>query len=536
MDVIILASGLGTRLSKYTHNVIPKYLINIDDNTGLYYIIKYWNNYANNIYLVINEKYNDITIFYIKNILNEYIDKIRIINYNESDGTAYTLNYLLNNELKNISCKNLLITWCDLYLINEINFDKINESNKSKNNIHIFTSGNNCRFYLNSENKIIESDNSDGNIIGIYYFQNYEKFNLKDCKYKDIVNYLDKIGNIYNYNINDIVDYGDENKLNMILNNTSKKIKCRYFNNIKIIKNKLLKTSINNFGKKIIYFEKEWYKYINSLDINFIPKIYDIYNNGFLMEYKKKYKPLYIFLLDCEKEIKLDKNKFIKTIKFNIIKTKILKDIFDRLLKIHQIKKINISKKKFMKNLKIEIYDKIYKRKKIIDNFIYYFGIIEYVNGLKIKSFDSIIKKCNRIIRNYYIKKNKYEYSIILGDCQFSNILINPNDNDIIFIDPRGYFGNYKIFGPIEYDYAKILYGISGYDNFNSNYFNIDFIKNKSIEFKINNFNFKTNYFKKVHKAFLVIIWLGLAEYNKNNIWKCLASYYYGLYLGTKII
>jgi hypothetical protein len=107
-------------------------------------------------------------------------------------------------------------------------------------------------------------------------------------------------------------------------------------------------------------------------------------------------------------------------------------------------------------------------------------------------------------------------------------------------------------------DYAKILYAISGYDNFNSNFFNIISLnKNNSsdlpevvevmderiipetysITFKINPFVYDKKiidkYFNKVHKAYMVIIWLSLAEYNKNNIWKCIASYYYGLYLGT---
>jgi choline kinase len=54
MDVLILAAGLSSRLSKYTYNLIPKYLIDIDGNTGLYYLIKYWNNHATNIYLVIH--------------------------------------------------------------------------------------------------------------------------------------------------------------------------------------------------------------------------------------------------------------------------------------------------------------------------------------------------------------------------------------------------------------------------------------------------------------------------------------------------
>jgi hypothetical protein len=116
--------------------------------------------------------------------------------------------------------------------------------------------------------------------------------------------------------------------------------------------------------------------------------------------------------------------------------------------------------------------------------------------------------------------------------------LINAdNISDIVFIDPRGYFGTSLIYGPIEYDYAKVLYGISGYDKFNFNEFNIKRIDNESIEFEINGFYFDkkiiNKYFNKVHKAYLVLIWLSLAEYNKNNIWKCLGSYYYGLYLGS---
>ena len=188
--------------------------------------------------------------------------------------------------------------------------------------------------------------------------------------------------------------------------------------------------------------------------------------------------------------------------------------------------------------MKKEIYDKVYDRKSIINDFIEYFGKINNVNNVKIDTFDNIMEKCKKIIIEYYETDEKYDYSIIFGDCQFSNILINPiNILDIIFIDPRGYFGNSMIYGPIEYDYAKVLYGISGYDRFNFNYFNMKKIDHESIEFDITGFyynkKFIDTYFNKIHKAYLVIIWLSLAEYNKNNIWKCLASYYYGLYLGT---
>jgi hypothetical protein len=310
--------------------------------------------------------------------------------------------------------------------------------------------------------------------------------------------------------------------------------------------NKILKKGITDKGKEIIKYERNWYEYINSLnncDINnIIPKIYNLFEFAILMEYKKDYIPIYKYFMNYENEIMKisDNEKSIKQAEYNINKITILKNIFNKINELHNIENKTITKIVFLSNIKKEIYDKLYDRKKIINKFINYFGEIKIVNGITISSFDEVIEKCKKIITQYYNAIDEFKYSIIFGDCQFSNILINPNNiNDIIFIDPRGYFGESKIHGPCEYDYAKILYGISGYDRFNFNYFNIKKIDDsiKSMEFEIKGFSYEkkiiNKYFNKIHKTFLVIIWLSLAEYNKNNIWKCLASYYYGLYLGT---
>lgn len=535
MDVLILAAGLSSRLSKFTHELLPKYLIDIDGNNGLYYLIKYWDKYSKNIFLVIHSKYNLITISYIKNMLDKYVDKIKIINYDSSDGTAYTLNKILNNELSNYIIKNLLITWCDIYPLDDLNFMKTIKQSRERNNIHIFTCGNECRFNLDNENNIIES--KEGNIIGIYYFQNYKKIHLdeKETYGKDIIHFLKDMGKINNYKINNIFDYGDEEKLLKILsdnqNNDLNKIKCRYFNEFQIINgDKLFKKSNNDKGRDIIMLEKNWYSYIQNLDnkksVEYLfPKIYEIFEYGFLMEYKKNYIPVYQY--------------FIKNNDYNIQKN-ILNKIMFAIDNIHQLDTKIIDKVEFYYNLKKEIYDKLYNRKLIINDYINYFSNIHIVNDIEIDSFDNIVNKCNQIILEYYQSLDILEYSVILGDAQFSNILIDPeNISNITFIDPRGYFGNSKIYGPKEYDYAKILYAITGYDSFNNNYFNLKNINldNGTIDFEINGIYFDKDtlikYFNKVHEAFVVLIWLSLPEYNKNNIWKCIGSYYYGLYLGT---
>lgn len=571
MDVIILAAGLGTRVTKYTHNILPKYLINIDNNTGLYHIIEYWNKYSENIYLVIHSRYNQITQFYLKNVMEEKAKNVVLINYDTNDGTAYTLSELIHNSPKmKLIYDNLLITWCDIFPTEPISFKTIKKECTS--DIIIFTHGDKCR-YLLDDKKNITNVNDGGNIIGIYYFQNFQKskFILDKSKAygQDIVIFLKMLGTVSEYNLKKIVDYGDEEKINNIFNNRSSSsnpntFKCRYFNDIRVVEeDKIFKSGIDNKGKELINIERKWYEYISTTINNerfnkYIPKIHKIYDYGILMEYKKNYIPLFIYLKGLEPSYQ-SPPKYVESI-INIAKnnslafyqnpkpkpkpspTQILENILLEIQHLHNIKKVKENKYTFLKNIKTEILDKIITRKNKINDVLTYFGEIEYVNNIKIDTLDNILIKCKKIIIEYYKSRDDFEHSIILGDCQFSNILINPaNPSEFVFIDPRGYFGDSKIFGPKEYDYAKILYAISGYDQFNdqNDYVikNIDLVT-KSIIIAINKISLfeksvLNKYFNKVHKAFMVIIWLSLAEYNKNHIWKCLSSYYYGLYLGT---
>ena len=99
-----------------------------------------------------------------------------------------------------------------------------------------------------------------------------------------------------------------------------------------------------------------WYKYIlNNQDninqdnqnnfINYIPKIYEMHDYGFLMEYKKNYVPLYIYL----KNLNDENNNNLQ------IKTNILESILDKINKLHSITAIKEDKKLFFSNLKMEL-------------------------------------------------------------------------------------------------------------------------------------------------------------------------------------
>jgi hypothetical protein len=511
----------------------------------------------------------NVSFSYDENLILSNIDyEIINVDCNNGEENSYTLNKALNNA--KYTNKKILITWCDIFPTEPISFKTIKKEDTS--DIIIFTNGNKCR-YLLDDKRNITNVNDGGNIIGIYYFQNFQKSKFildKSQAYnQDIVIFLKMLGSIGEYNLKRIVDYGDEEKINNIFNNSSSSsypntFKCRYFNDIKIVEeDKIFKSGIDNKGKELINIERKWYEYVSTTINNerfnkYIPKIHKIYDYGILMEYKKNYIPLFVYLkgLDLsyqspqkyvESIINIAKNSvlaFYQNLKPKPAPTQILENILLEIQHLHNIKKVKENKYTFLKNIKTEILDKIITRKNKINDVLTYFGEIEYVNNIKIDTLDNILIKCKKIIIEYYKSRDDYEHSIILGDCQFSNILINPaNPSEFVFIDPRGYFGDSKIFGPKEYDYAKILYAISGYDQFNDQ--NDYVIKNidlnaKSMIIDIHKISLfeksvLNKYFNKVHKAFMVIIWLSLAEYNKNHIWKCLSSYYYGLYLGTML-
>jgi hypothetical protein len=194
-------------------------------------------------------------------------------------------------------------------------------------------------------------------------------------------------------------------------------------------------------------------------------------------------------------------------------------------------------------DIRIEALTKIKSRCKEISGVIEAFGPVNTVNGKTVLGFGAVINGLHRFIDKFYVTQagadERIDYSLIHGDPQFSNTMLNKN-GDVVFIDPRGYFGQTQNYGLAEYDYAKVLYSLSGYDVFNySRDFHLIQLGNGKIEFDIPKLDVKFDselYFNDIEKAWLAVIWLGLAGYIKNNPVKSVAAYYHGLYLGTQFI
>ncbi len=526
MDLLIVAAGLGTRVSNLTFNKIPKFLISIDQFYGLFYILNYWKNYSDNIIIILHPSYIPITEYYIKSFHQNL--NIQIIPYLDSDGTAFTIQHVLKNNINSFKYDKLLITWCDVYPDIHENLDISCIHNN--HDICIYTYGNECRYKFDlEESRIINVGSTGGDIIGIYSFSNHNLLlNIEMEKNIDIVDYLNQLGSIRSFELKKINDFGDENKISNLRSSSQSNFHQRHFNQIVIKNGYLFKKAINDQGKSIMERESNWYntiknnRYNNDFEIP-IPQIYSANRNSIVMEYLDTYKTVYKRLENTEMGEK------------EMIINRVLSEIGY----FHNITIKRVDKDTFYKDIEIEIDTKIRDRVEDIKEIIDSIGEIKIVNNIQIDTLDNILNKVKNIITTYYDTNNKYKYHYIHGDLNFSNIMIN-NENKIKFIDPRGYFGKSLVYGLKEYDYAKILYAIYGYDSFQqSNFFQpVSLDSNeKSIHFIIPNLylsdTFKNTHFKKIHYSFLVIIWLGLAQYIKNNYWKSICAYYYGLYLGT---
>jgi len=93
------------------------------------------------------------------------------------------------------------------------------------------------------------------------------------------------------------------------------------------------------------------------------------------------------------------------------------------------------------------------------------YNIITSVNGIRIRKLPVY---CDIIYeRLVVLLRERRHYSLIHGDVHLGNILLDEHGR-MIFIDPRGHFGETMLFGLSEYDHAKLLFGLSGYSAFDN--------------------------------------------------------------------
>ena len=370
--VIISCCGKGTRLMPIT-SCIPKSLVNIDNDNILSKQIKYWMKYTDNFIVINDKKYNSIVDFYLKSHnVNYTIQNIEIKNNEEN---AYTLQQTVSN-CESLIDKKVIITWCDILMTDVLDLNLLNENT-------IFTYGNESRYYC-EKNNIYKRNN--GNVIGCFYIDKMKKIINNDIKNDFCDIFIENFKKFNVYQLNNLIDVGDMNKLDSYLTNSKTIYKTRFINNIEEIdNNKLKKKSTNSYGKTIIEREIKYYKYIQQYKLNF-PKICLFGENYFIMEKLENYTTLN----------KLELNE------------EIIRSVFENIKLLHDCKSKAVDKVTYDTDVKIEFYYKILERFTEIEPLINFIQP-EQVNSLSIDKNIGLLHHANEHHRTYeyLLSKNK---------------------------------------------------------------------------------------------------------------------------------
>jgi hypothetical protein len=298
-----------------------------------------------------------------------------------------------------------------------------------------------------------------------------------------------------------------------------------FFTKIKFENNYLVKESLNNEGNIKIKYEIDFYKYIKKkIFKKYLPKILKLKENYFHMEYLENYVTLESYLRND-----------INNIDYNIKITEII-DSIKRILENNlYIENITVDKNLYKKNLLLETTEKILNRTSKINFIIEKYSFIKKVNNIDILDLNIIVNNIKKIVEMYTSENTNHLYYPIHGDIHLNNILINQKNGKIKFIDPRGYFGDSKIFGMKEYDYAKLYFGLGGYSYFDFKDVN---------ELQINNDNIIIDMKEMINileqpyiiQILIISIWLGNSHCFIKNELKVVESYFYALYISTLVI
>jgi thiamine kinase-like enzyme len=488
--IIVQAGGLGSRMLELTRNK-PKALIPFNNKPLIFHLFSL---YPDSTFIVVGDYKFDILEKYLKVFAQV---KFILVNSTGHKGTISGIKEAVTHIPD--GCP-FLILWSDLILSKE------NILPPSSTNIIGLSDGYECRWSYENGN-FFEKKSLNG-VAGYFYF--LSKNELIDIPYEgEFVRWLSTKRIIFQtLSLTKSFELGTFDKW-LELNSSI----TRPFNRITFDNEKVIKESVNEDGEKLINLEKNWYKFCLKNNFKSTPLIYSF--NPFIMN-RIVGKNVYEF----------------NNLSINEKKVLILK-IVNLLKSFHNISSINSNYKSFFDTYINKTFNRINKVKPLIP-----FASLPYI----------MIN--NRLCSNIFFKKDELiklvssyfpiSYTPIHGDPTFSNILVK-NNNEIILIDPRGYFGSIDVYGDANYDWAKLYYSLKGnYDNFNKGKFKLK-VNDSSVEYYIENSSWEVidEYFislindqvnKKQLLLYMSLIWFGLTTYSWHDYDSILASFYTGSY------
>ena len=497
--LIVQAGGKGTRMGQYAQNR-PKCLVPIDD---VPMIINTLNVYKNKEVIIITDHLSEV----LEKYLNLFYkgDNYKIVKTNEpgtAGGLKKAVSFIPDNEP-------FILTWADLFFEKEQTFEMVDVTYKT----HLMVGLSNtfkCRWRLEEYNRFVNKSSTECGIAGFFVFRDKSKFNNINVD-KSLVRgflrseYLNE--NIDSFYLDGCFEVGEKEKYEEIL---SKKVTHRFFNKVEIKEDKVYKSCIVPSYEDVHQNEKDWYKFVGD-KFERTPKVYST-------------DPLIIQRIDGKHawEVEQDKSTIINN----------YCDTFDSL---HSL---GTQKGDYSGECMGVYFTKSWKR---VDEVA---PILIYVSQESIKSNG---KYCQNPIRNLSVFEDTIsgivgvdEYNVIHGDPSFSNSLVD-KDNNIWLIDPRGSFGDTKIYGDKRYDWAKLYYSAVGnYDSMNSKKFKVNIKDIPDVELEIASNGYeeygdmileRSGMSQREMDLIHATLWLSLTGYVKEDIEAALFSFYMGTYL-----
>ncbi len=281
----------------------------------------------------------------------------------------------------------------------------------------------------------------------------------------------------------------------------------------------IVKRAKNEEGRRKLQRELAFYKILKKSGIDFpVPSLLQQDEHSYTMKYYHDFVPLYRVYWNTTSDHQ----------------TQILSRVYSYLDTLHTYKLHSISKKMYLDSFIFEVYTKPLARFIAIEPFLRQYSFT-HVNGVKLDTFQELLDWIQQSVTKIIEKKKNFEFCVIHGDCQFNNILYKEETSELLFIDPRGYFGTSEIFGPVEYDSAKLLFALSGYDLFDS-------MNVTSLEYEGDSlilpilWKDETLFQRKGLDILLFLsIWLSNAHSFLETPKKAVFSYYYALYISTLV-
>ena len=487
--IIIQAGGMGTRLKHLTANK-PKGIVPVNNKPMIFHLMDLY-----------KEKKFIIIADYKHDVLEKYLDVFApadyfVINAKEKGtcaGIKEAISIIPNDEP-------FMLIWSDLVVGKNFDIDAI-ETNTIGISVNF-----NCRWsYINDE--FLETPSTEFGVAGCFIFKNKSYLDNVPSS-GEFVRWLQskkmRFAVMHLYDVEEVgtlIAYDSQNKDNV----------CRPFNSIEVKKDKIIKKPITKQGEDIAKKEINWYKEIVKLDYKRIPKIYS-------------FEPLILEKIDGKNIFKVELSmEQKKKVIFNFVKA------------LNELHSLGCCETNYF-DLQNNYYTKTINRINKVRDLIPFANDKEItINGIRCKNVFFYKNEFKKIIEKYLYNSN---FTIIHGDCTFSNTLID-DDLNIVFIDPRGYFGETEIYGDQDYDWAKLYYSINGnYDQFNNKKFILD-IYEDNVKLKIDSSGYEglSDYYfslipecnvKKI-KILHSIIWLSLSTYAWEDYDSICGAFYNGL-------